>query len=190
LKGNGPRNYKVLITPLLEIFMVGAWCCGSIDGPTLMMHTGMIGCYDRVHPAKHINKLTLVAGGLYASTVHHQQRSRQSPFASLCAFVFGLRYHWLLVSHSPSQRRLLPAGAPSLPTSASRVDATKPHHGHRSQRRLSAANPTSCAPYSRHRYGPSRHPLAGGLHQPAADAPRQSQQVPPAARRIRSAPCL
>jgi hypothetical protein len=166
--------------------MVGAWCCGSIDGPTLMMHTGMIGCYDRGHPAKHINKLTLVAR--FASTPPTEIAA-----VSLCTIArFRVRTELSLAPRFPFSFAATAAARRRTfsPNNCESVDATKPQHGHGSSRRLPATSTPSGAPYSRCRHGPSWHSLAGGLHQPAADAPGQSQQASPAAWRIRSAPCL
>ena len=72
-----------------------------------------------------------------------------------------------------------------------RIDAAEEQHGVRpQQRRLPASSSTTRPPHSRHRYGPPRYTLAGGLHQPAADSTGQPEQASPAARRIRPAPCL
>jgi hypothetical protein len=151
--------------------------------------TGMIGCYDRVHPA---STSTSPHGGRLA-------RFNSAPATSiLTASLRTIARFGVRAQASPSPR-LAPlvhsdgrCPQSHLPHERLRVriDANKAHHGHRPQRRLPAASSSTRAPYPRQRYGPSRNSLAGGLHQPAADAPGQPQQTPPAARRIRPAPCL
>jgi hypothetical protein len=145
--------------------------------------TGMIGCYDRVHPA---STSTSPHGGQLARP--DSAPTTRILTVSLCTIArFGVR----------AQTSLSPRPAPlvhsddrcpqsHLPPERLRVEtnANKAHHGHRPQRRLPAASSSTRAPHPRQRYGPSRNPLAGGLHQPAADAPGQPQQAPPAAGRI------
>lgn len=57
-------------------------------------------------------------------------------------------------------------------------------------RQLPDARSSTRSSHSRRRYGPPRYAFAGGLHQPAADTPGQSQQKPPATGRIRPSSCL